>query len=107
MEVTAINEAKAKSGDTVVIAFETGSLLKLSFFLYIFPILCLLAGALLGQHMAPSFPYDPSFISIFMGFLFFFIAFGLIKMSEKRLSGKKQYQPKIIRIVPAKMISGT
>ena len=53
MEVEAINTAGARIGDRVVIGFETASLLKASFLLYVFPILGLILGAFIGQTAAP------------------------------------------------------
>ena len=45
MEVKAINAAGAKVGDRIVMSFETASLLKATFLLYVFPILLLIIGA--------------------------------------------------------------
>jgi len=47
MKVEAINISGATVGDRVVIYFETSSLLKLSFFLYIFPILIIFCSSFL------------------------------------------------------------
>ena len=45
MEVDAVNSVGAQVGDRIMLYFETGSLLKATFLLYIFPILCMLLGA--------------------------------------------------------------
>jgi len=55
MEVKAINEAGAIAGDRIVLLFETSSLLKATFLLYVFPILLLIIGAAIGQEIAQSF----------------------------------------------------
>jgi len=99
MKVEAINISGATVGDRVVIYFETSSLLKLSFFLYIFPILIMLAGALIGHKIAPFFNLDRSVFSAVCGFLFFFLAFFFIKSKGNKLSKKNQYRPKIIKII--------
>ncbi len=102
MKVEAINTSGATLGDRVVIYFETSSLLKLSFFLYIFPILIMLVGALIGHKIAPSFSLDQSVFSAVCGFFFFFLAFLFIKSKGKSLSKKNQYRPKIIKIITQK-----
>lgn len=99
MKVEAINTSGATVGDRVVIYFETSSLLKLSFFLYIFPILIMLVGALIGHKIAPFFNLDRSVFSAVCGFLFFFLAFLFIKSKGRKLSKKNQYKPKIIKIL--------
>ena len=99
MEVEAINEAGAKVGDTVTIGFKSSSLLKLSFFIYIFPILCMFVGALIGQEFADSFSYDGSAVSAVFGLLFFGIAFLFIRAKGNRLAKNQEYRPKITRIL--------
>jgi sigma-E factor negative regulatory protein RseC len=99
MEVEAINEAGAKVGDTVKIGFKSSSLLKLSFLIYIFPIICMIAGAVIGQKFALSLSYDESALSAVFGLLFFGIAFLFIRAKGNRLAEKQEYRPKITRIL--------
>ena len=99
MEVKAINEAGAKVGDRIVLSFETSSLLKATFLLYVFPIILLLIGAVLGHQMAPYFDFDPSGFSAITGFSFFFAAVLAIKYKANRLARKNEYRPKIIKVL--------
>jgi sigma-E factor negative regulatory protein RseC len=72
MEVNAINEAGARVGDRIVLSFDTSSLLKATFLLYVFPILLLIIGAGIGQGTAPYFNFNPSafsLLSVFPSFL--------------------------------------
>jgi len=98
MEVEVINSAKAKVGENVVVAFETGSLFKLSFLIYVFPIISMILGAVVGEKIAPAYQMDPSILSVLLAFLFFTFAFLIIKMTEKRLASKSEYRAKIIRV---------
>ena len=68
VEVKAINDAGAKVGDRIVLSIETSSLLKATFLLYVFPILVLLAGALMGQGIAPYIGVNPSGFAAVVGF---------------------------------------
>jgi len=99
MEVQAVNTAGAQAGDRVIINFKTASLLKLSFLLYIFPILAMFAGALLGQTAAPFLNIDATALSVICAFLFFVLAFGLIRLGGNRLAQKDEYRPKVVRIL--------
>ena len=98
MEVEAINTAGAKAGDRIVINIKTSSLLKATFLLYVFPILAMIAGALVGQTVAVNKGSDPSGMSALMGFLFFGLAFVIIRITGRRLSKNDSYKPEIIKI---------
>ena len=106
MEVQAINDAGAVIGDRVVIGFETSSLLKASFLIYIFPVLGLIIGAAVGQELAPMIGLNCAAASPLAGLLFFFLAFLIIRQKGNQLAKQNQYRPKVIRILdPAKDIS--
>jgi sigma-E factor negative regulatory protein RseC len=99
MEVNAINEAGAKAGDRIVLSFETASLLKATFLLYVFPILLLVIGAVIGQEAAPHFNFNPSVFSAIIGFSFFFAAVLVIKVKANKLAQKNEYRPKIVKVL--------
>ena len=99
MEVKAINEAGAKVGDRIVLSFETSSLLKATFLLYVFPVILLVIGALIGQQTAPYLNFNPSGFSAITGFSFFFAAVLAIKFKANRLARKNEYRPKIVKVL--------
>lgn len=98
MEVEAINTASAKPGDKVLLRIKTGSFVKATFLLYIFPILCLIAGAFIGQHIAESKGGDPSVMAALVGFSGFAMSFIIIRLIDRMLSGNVNYKPEIIKI---------
>ena len=99
MLVEADNAIKARVGDRIVLSFETSSLLKATFLIYIFPILCLIAGAVLGQVLAPALGMGASAASALIGFGFFFAALGFMKTKGNQLAQRREYKPKIIRVL--------
>ena len=99
MEVKAINSVGASVGDRIVLSFETASLLKATFLIYVFPIILLIAGAALGQALAPLIGFSPSALSVLLGFAFFFIALFIVKSRANRMAQKNAYQPKITKIL--------
>lgn len=99
MEVKAINSAGAGVGDRIVLSFETASLLKATFLIYVFPIILMIAGALLGQVLAPHIELSPSALSVLLGFAFFFTALFIIKARANKMAQKNAYQPKITKIL--------
>lgn len=98
MEVEAINTAHAKAGDEVIIGFETASLFKLSFLIYLFPIFCMMGGAVLGQHLAPQYGWDESALSALLAFAAFGLAFGVIRLLSYRLAQNEKYRARVLRV---------
>jgi len=99
MEVKAINSVGAGVGDRIVLSFETASLLKATFLIYVFPIILMIAGAVFGQVLAPFIDFSPSGLSVLLGFAFFFSALFIIKTRANKMAKKNAYQPKITKIL--------
>ena len=103
MEVKALNTAGARAGDRIVLSFETASLLKATFLIYVFPIILLIVGAALGQMLAPFIEFSPSALSVLLGFAFFFTALFIMKSRANKMAKKNAYQPKITKILTHKL----
>ena len=99
-EVKALNLAGAREGDRIVLSFENKSLLKATFLMYIFPIIFLILGAAIGQTLAAFTGFNPSNVSVLMGFAFFFTSLFIIKRRANKMATKNAYQPKITKILP-------
>ena len=99
MEVKALNLAGAREGDRIVLSFETKSLLKATFLIYVFPIIFLVVGAVIGQMLAPLIAVNPSALSVLLGFSCFFSALLMMKTRANKMAAKNAYQPKITKII--------
>ena len=102
LEVEAVNRIGAKSGDGVIIQIQTRPFLKATFLLYLFPILCMILGAVLGEKLAPRLGYDASALSAIFSFFCFFLSIWVVKAKGKKMGEDESYHPKIIRIQRAK-----
>lgn len=98
-EVEAINTVGAKVGDRIQLMVGTGAVLKAIFLLYLFPIICMLAGGTLGDWMAPRLGLHHSVASAIMALLLFVLALFFVRMNGRRMARKEAYRPKIIRIL--------
>ena len=98
-EVEAINQAGAKVGDRIQLMVGTSSVLKAIFLLYLFPILCMLAGGVTGDWLAPRLNLHPSVSSAIMALLLFVIALFVVRINGQRMARKEAYRPKIVRIL--------
>jgi sigma-E factor negative regulatory protein RseC len=94
------NTLHVTTGDQVVIGLETKPILLLTFFLYVFPIIMLILGALIGDTMAPYLKMNPSLPSMAWGFLFFGLSFYIIRKKNNSLSQKAKYKPFLVRKKP-------
>jgi sigma-E factor negative regulatory protein RseC len=95
--VTVKNTLGVEKGDQVVIGLETKPMMFLSFLLYVFPILLLIAGAVIGDSLAPVLGMDKSFCAMILGFLFFGTAFLIIRKKHTILSQKDEFKPFLVR----------
>lgn len=105
MVVTVKNTLNVQEGDHVIIGLETGPILFLTFLLYVFPIILLTIGALIGNSLAPYTEMNPSLLSMITGFSFFGLSFYFIRKKNNSLSKKEAYKPFLVRkkssIIPA------
>ncbi|MCG6911262.1 MAG: SoxR reducing system RseC family protein [Deltaproteobacteria bacterium] len=99
MEVEAANPVDAKIGDRILLYFETSSLLKAAFLLYIFPVLCMLGGAALGHWLSLNYSLNTSLGSAAAGFGCLALSFMLVKKRGDKMALKDSYKPRIIRIL--------
>jgi sigma-E factor negative regulatory protein RseC len=99
MEVDALNAVGARIGDRVVMGFETASLVKAAFLLYILPILCMIAGGFLGQEFAAPLRLHPAFLSVATAFLFLGLSFCFVRIKGNRMGRTTPYRPKILRVL--------
>ncbi len=99
MEIKAINLAGAQPGDRVCVQVATKSLLKVTFMTYLFPIICMLAGALAGNQWARASDINESLASVLGAGVAFFISFFLIRLAGRKMEGDTRYQPEITRII--------
>jgi sigma-E factor negative regulatory protein RseC len=99
MEVEAINVVQARAGDWVLITLENQSLVKLSFWVYLFPILALISGAALGQKVAPIVGTNPELTSFGVSFILFALAFVLVRLKDKKLEQTGAVIPRVARII--------
>ncbi len=99
-EVEVINEVGARVGDRILIDFKTSAFLKVTFMLYIFPIICLTLGAMLGLQFAAEYGYDPSVCSALLGFAAFFISVLIIRVVGQKMAAQRNYRPQITKVLP-------
>lgn len=97
MTIILPNTLGVEEGDHVVVGIDSGPMLFLSFFLYVFPIILLIIGALIGDAVAPALGMSSSALSMGFGFLLFAVAFLIIRKKQAGMSKKDKYKPFLVR----------
>ncbi|MBU1340739.1 MAG: SoxR reducing system RseC family protein [Proteobacteria bacterium] len=97
MIVTVDNTLNVEKGDHVVIGLETRPMLFLTFLLYVFPIILLTIGAVIGNSLALFFQMNPSLVSMASGFFLFGFSFYYIRKKNNSLSQRQEYKPFLVR----------
>ena len=98
-EVEAVNMVGARVGDRIQISIDDGALLKATFLLYVFPIICMLIGGLAGHRWGSSMGINPSPVSAVIAVLCFLGAMFIVRLRAGRMALKLEYRPKITRII--------
>jgi sigma-E factor negative regulatory protein RseC len=100
-KITAINRAGATVGDQVLLSIASGSFLKVSFVVYLLPILALVAGAILGQkysaHLWPG--GNPETVSVLTGLFCLVVSFFGIRRFNSQVSQNQTYYPVIEKVI--------
>ena len=97
MTVILPNTLGVIKGDRVIVGINSGPMLFLSFLLYVFPIILLIIGALIGDALAPVLGMNKSALSMGFGFLLFAVAFLIIRKKQAGMSKKDKYKPFLVR----------
>lgn len=97
MMVTVKNTLGVETGDAVVIGMETRPMMILSFLMYVFPVILLVTGALIGDALGPVLGINASLSSMAMGFSLFALAFLVLRKKQDSLSQKDGFKPFLVR----------
>jgi sigma-E factor negative regulatory protein RseC len=101
MLIEVSNDLHAKEGDYVEISVPEGTVLKLSLFVYIMPIMALFLGAFLGAAVALPLQMDSTVASILGGGCCMGIVYLVLRKLNKKAESTRRYFPHMIRILPS------
>ena len=99
MTIEVSNELQAKIGDRVQISLPESSLLKLSFLVYLLPVIALVAGACVGAELAKVFDMDSTLTSVVAGCSAMAIVFCILRWLDGISDFRKKYYPRMTRIL--------
>jgi sigma-E factor negative regulatory protein RseC len=99
MEAEAINTAGARVGDRVLLQVPSTALFKISFILYMIPVIFLIAGVILGMKLAGTYSLEPELGAFIMGIAGCGLASLIIMLFAGKVRKNKDYIPEVIKII--------
>jgi sigma-E factor negative regulatory protein RseC len=99
MEAETLNTVNGKEGDRVLIKIPSKSLWKISFILYMIPVIFLIAGIIFGMKLAKNYSMEPELGALLLGVVGCILSFFPIKLFAKQVRKNKEYTPEIIKII--------
>ena len=92
-KITVINECSAGVSDHVIFEADTGKVIISAALMWILPLISMIIGYIVGERFAAGFwPIGTAFI-------FLILAFTLLKLFDKAISGGKIFYPRITKII--------
>ena len=99
MVADAINNIDAKEGDRVIINIDSGSALKLTFIVYMLPVIMLIAGSIAGIKIGAKISFDPELLAVLLGFGAFILSFLGIIIFGRKQKNNKNYMPILTKVI--------
>jgi sigma-E factor negative regulatory protein RseC len=93
------NEMGAAAGDRVELSMPTASLLKLSFLVYMVPVLALVIGAILGAAWAGPLGVSSTSGSLLIGGAALIASFAFLKLLDRSVRRRPEYQPRLTKVL--------
>lgn len=93
------NSAGCRTGDRVRLSMGSGSFLKSTLVAYIFPVLALVAGALVGRELVALENVSGDVISVVAGFGTMAMYFVILRFADRKASRNPLSSPHITAII--------
>ncbi len=104
METEAVNIIGGKVGDRVLLKISSKSLWKISFVLYMIPVIFLISGAMVGLKIGEKyFPsLEPELCSLLSSILACALSYLIVRIFAKQVRENKNYMPEIVKVIDFK-----
>jgi sigma-E factor negative regulatory protein RseC len=101
MEIEVLNSVRAKEGQTVKVSMGPHTYLKGSILLYGFPLVCFIAGVIIGKYIGEEYfkKISSDLVAAVCGFASLIMSLLGVKMWSKKTESKTEYRPFIEEIV--------
>ena len=91
-------EGSAQVGDLATVNMPTSHVLQASALAYLLPLAGLMAGMFLGAFLPIGVGLDQNILALTGGVIGLGIALAAIKLCDKRIKGRKDWKPQLVRV---------
>ena len=98
-EIRIVTDLDVKVGDRVTLAIEESALLKGSLFIYLFPLMAMILGSLVGDYYSNRLAINNELLSIFCGLAGLVGALLLARLNPYARQFQQRIQPKLLTIL--------
>ncbi len=99
MEILAYNPVKATPGQKVRFIMIQENMIRISFMIFLFPLISILAGIYAGTLIAALFSFNETGSGALGAFLFLAVAIVIIYFYDKRYKLNKSNFPQVIEVI--------
>ena len=99
VHVGQVERGTPKVGDKVELSVPEGTIVTISMFVYLFPIIALMIGAFMGAAFGGIFKINQSISAALTGGIAMAIVFTALKRFEKTEKFKEKYQTRMTRVI--------
>ena len=99
MEILAFNPLNAAPGQKVKFTMPESSMLKISFMLFLFPLISIFAGIYCGMLISSMSGFNDTAVMTVCGILFFAASVAFIFFYDKKYKLNKKNFPQIIEVI--------
>lgn len=99
MLVEVENDLEVQVGDRVELEIPAGSVVKLSLLVYVFPVIALIVGAIVGEALAEPIHMNPTLASVLGCVSGLGISIFALRWLDRGGHGKEKYYPRLRRVL--------
>ena len=103
MQIELKNTLNAKAGDIVTMELQSKKIFQASALVYVFPLVMLFLGILLGYAAAPALQWDREVSGALGALVLVAISYLILRLMDPLFQKRKGYMPKMCAVVRKKM----
>lgn len=94
-----LDECNAKIGDFVLVEIKKENYYKVTFLVYLFPLILFILGTIIGYIVGEKYNLDPQLLGFALGMIFLAVSYMMIRFIDKKSIKKEKIIPVAKKVV--------
>lgn len=94
-----LDECNAKIGDFVLVEIKKENYYKVTFLVYLFPLILFILGTIIGYIVGEKYNLDPQLLGFALGMIFLAVSYIMIRFIDKKSIKKEKIIPVAKKVV--------